>query len=172
VDNDQVIVKPLTMDDADAFKALRLKAILDSPASVWPTYEEEARVTLENTRGRIRSTDTQIVFGAFSGTVLVGIVGLWREPLAQVAHKAGLWGVFVEPARRGSGVARMLVEAAVAHARELKVLQIHLCVHTENPRANRLYRSLGFVSYGLEPRAIRIGDRFYDEERMMLRLDD
>jgi hypothetical protein len=35
-----------------------------------------------------------------------------------------------------------------------------------------LYQLLGFEVYGLEPRAIRIGNRFYDEQRMVLRLDD
>jgi ribosomal protein S18 acetylase RimI-like enzyme len=83
-----------------------------------------------------------------------------------------LWGVFVEAEWRGSGVARKLLETVVAHARETKVLQIHLCVHTENPRAQGLYQLLGFEVYGLEPRAIRIGNRFYDEQRMVLRLDD
>jgi hypothetical protein len=34
-----------------------------------------------------------------------------------------------------------------------------------------LYRSLGFESFGVEPRAMRVGDRFYDEEHMVLRLD-
>jgi hypothetical protein len=31
---------------------------------------------------------------------------------------------------------------------------------------------LGFASFGVEPRAMRVGDRFYDEEHMVLRLDD
>jgi ribosomal protein S18 acetylase RimI-like enzyme len=171
VDNNHVVVKPLTPDDAEAFKALRLKAILDSPASIWSTYEEEAQLTLEDIRNRIRHTDTQVVFGAFSDSVLTGIVGWRRELLTQVAHKAGIWGVFVDPEWRGSGIAHTLLEAAISHAREQKVLQIHLSVHTENVRAQRLYRSAGFTSYGQEPRAIRIGGRFYDEERMMLRFD-
>jgi hypothetical protein len=42
MDHAQIIIKPLTSNDAGAFKALRLKAILDSPAALWPTYEEEA----------------------------------------------------------------------------------------------------------------------------------
>lgn len=172
MNNDRAVIKPLTIDDADAFKALRLHAIQDSPASFWPTYEEEARLAVEDVRNRIRPTDHQIVFGAFSGDALIGITGLRRESLEKIAHKAVLWGVFVEPEQRGSGIARMLLEAAVAHARETNVLQIQLFVHTENPRAQQLYRSVGFILNGLEQRSIRVGERFYDEERMVLRLDD
>jgi RimJ/RimL family protein N-acetyltransferase len=172
VDDTQVVIKPLTRNDAEAFRALRLKAIQDSPAALWPTYEEEARATREAVIERIRTTDHQIAFGAFNDLELIGVTGLRREALAQVAHRAMLWGVFLDVAWRGRGISRRLLETAIAHARETHVLQIHLCVHTENPRAEGLYRSVGFEENGLEARAIRVGNRFYDERRMMLRLDD
>jgi RimJ/RimL family protein N-acetyltransferase len=171
LNKDQIVVKPLTTEDAEAFKALRLKAISDAPAAIWPTYEEEARTTPEAIGERIRQSDTQIVFGAFDGSRLIGIAGLRRQPLVQVAHKAVLWGVLVDQEWRGSGVARMLLERAIVHARNTDVLQINLAVHTENPGAQRLYRSLGFETYGVERRAVRVADRFYDEEHMTLRLD-
>jgi hypothetical protein len=31
-----------------------------------------------------------------------------------------------------------------------------------------LYRSLGFKTYGVEPRGLRIGDRYFDVEHMVL----
>jgi ribosomal protein S18 acetylase RimI-like enzyme len=40
---------------------------------------------------------------------------------------------------------------------------------TQEP-AIRLYRSLGFDSFGEEPRALKIGDRYIDEEYMLLDL--
>jgi RimJ/RimL family protein N-acetyltransferase len=164
-------IRPLAAPDAAAFKRLRLEAITDAPSAVWPTYEEEAERTAEDIEARIRRSGTQIVFGAFAGTRLVAIAGLRREPLAQVSHKAVLWGVFVSPARRREGLARALLARVLAFARDEGVLQIHLCVNAENVRARSLYRSLGFVAYGLEPRAMRVGERFFDEEHMMLRLD-
>jgi ribosomal protein S18 acetylase RimI-like enzyme len=127
---------------------------------------------MEDIEARIQRTDTQIVFGAFIGTKLVGIAGLRREPLEQVKHKAALWGVFISPDRRREGLARTLFSRVLSFARDAGVLQIHLCVNTENVRARSLYRSLGFESFGVEPRAMRVGDRFFDEEHMVLRLDD
>jgi len=166
-----IAIRPLMDVDAEAFKALRLKAIQDAPTAIWPTHDEESERTLEETRNRIRATDHQVVFGAFAGQELIGIAGLRREPLAQVAHKAVLWGVFVDPAHRRGGIAGRLLDAAIAHARAARVLQIQLCVNAENPRAQALYRNAGFEAFGIERRAMRVGARFYDEDHMALRLD-
>ncbi|MDB0526861.1 GNAT family N-acetyltransferase [Ralstonia solanacearum] len=170
-DVDAIMIRPLGEDDAPAFKALRLKAIQDSPSAVQPTYEEEATRTLDDMRSRVRATEHEIVFGAFRGDALVGVTGLRRHVPVQAAHKAVLWGVFVDPAHRRGGVARRLLDAAIGHARSSRVLQIQLCVNTENPRAQALYRGAGFTEFGVEPRALCVGGRFYDEAHMVLWLD-
>jgi RimJ/RimL family protein N-acetyltransferase len=165
-------IRPLAAPDAAAFSRIRFQAISDSPSAVWPTYEEEAKRTVEEIEARIQRTDTQVVFGAFIDTKLVGIAGLRREPLNQVKHKAVLWGVFVSPDRRREGLARKLFARVMSFARDEGVLQIQLCVNAENVRARSLYRSLGFKPFGLEPRAMRVGNLYFDEEHMVLRLDD
>jgi ribosomal protein S18 acetylase RimI-like enzyme len=165
-------IRPLDTGDATAFRRIRLKAISDSPSAVWPTYEEEAKRTVEEIEARIQRKSTQVVFGAFIDSKLVGIAGLRREPLEQVKHKAVLWGVFISPDRRREGVARKLISSVPSFARDEGVLQIQLCVNAENDRAQSLYRSLGFKPFGLEPRAMRVGAKYFDEEHMVLRLDD
>jgi ribosomal protein S18 acetylase RimI-like enzyme len=164
-------IRPLTGADAAAFRAMRLQAIADSPSAVWPTHEEEAGLGPVENAARIEQTDLQVIFGAFIDSQLAGIAGLRREPLAQVRHKAVIWGVFIDPAYRREGLARALFARIASFAREAGVLQMHLCVNTENVRAHALYRSLGFTSCGVEPRAMRVGERYFDEERMVLRLD-
>jgi hypothetical protein len=121
-------IRALTPADAIAFRTLRLLAISDSPAAVWPTHDEEAGRTIPEIEARIQMTASQ--------------------------------------------VARKLLSQATAHARARGVLQIHLCVNAENERARALYRSLGFKAYGVEPRALRVGDVYFDEEHMVLRLDE
>lgn len=172
MNDSSVEIRSLDVTDWEAFRQIRLQAIADSPSAVWPTHDEEAGRTVDELQARINMTATQVVFGAFSGGELAGIAGLRREPLAQVAHKAVLWGVFVNPALRKQGIARQLFAQILAHARVAGILQIQLCVNADNSNAKSLYQSLGFQSYGLEPRAMRVGDRFYDEEHMVLRLDE
>ncbi|MFD1560644.1 GNAT family N-acetyltransferase [Paraburkholderia silviterrae] len=164
-------IRALTEDDVDAFHALRLQATVDTPYGIVPTREEEARWTREENIARVRETDQQAVFGAFDGAALVGIVGWRRETRQKLAHKSMIWGVFVEPAYRRSGVARRLMECAVEHARASGVEQVHLSVGARNPRAQTLYRSLGFTIYGTEPRSLCIDGEYFDEELMVLMLD-
>jgi RimJ/RimL family protein N-acetyltransferase len=162
--------RPLHQDEWEAFQALRLRSIADMPEAIYPTHQEESSRTPEQIRARIRQTEHQFVFGAYQDGQLVGIAGLRRDPLVQVAHKGVLWGVFVHPERRGGGIARHLLQALFEHARAVGVMQVHLNVNADNPRAAGLYRSMGFDTYGREPDAMQVGGRFYDESLMVLRL--
>jgi RimJ/RimL family protein N-acetyltransferase len=166
-----VSVRLLDPHDVEQFKAMRLLAVDNAPTAIWSTRQEEMARSIEEVANRIRSTPTQAVFGAFEGEVLVGVTGIRREPLFQVSHKATVWGVFVNPAYRGRGIAQTLLSSATAHAiKEWNTIQLMLCVNAENLPAKRLYASYGFQTFGLEPRAMKVGDRFYDEEHMCKQL--
>jgi GNAT superfamily N-acetyltransferase len=67
-------------------------------------------------------------------------------------------------------VVRKLIGSVINHARE-RVEQIHLHVVTTNTAAYNLYRSLGFVACGIEPRALRHAGRDYDEAMMVLMIE-
>jgi RimJ/RimL family protein N-acetyltransferase len=164
-------IRALGAGDAAAFQALRVRAAAGEPAAVWPTAHEEQSLALDEVRVRISGTEGVIVFGVFRDGDLAAIAGLRRERLAKVAHKATVWGVFVAPEHRRAGLARDLIGTVIAHARETGVMQLHLAVNTENSAARKLYLSFGFAPFGVEPRALRVGDRFYDEELMALPLD-
>ena len=81
------------------------------------------------------------------------------------AHKGHLWGMYVRPAARGTGLARQLVEAVLEYARE-RVELVQLSVIAGNVAAQRLYGALGFVAYGLEERALKVDGRYFDEVHM------
>jgi GNAT superfamily N-acetyltransferase len=71
---------------------------------------------------------TRAIFGAVEPD-LIGMAGIAQEEGAKSRHKARLWGVYVIPARRGLGIGRALVEAAIEFARSLDGLtHVHLAV--------------------------------------------
>ncbi|NIE68019.1 N-acetyltransferase [Burkholderia sp. Ax-1719] len=164
-------IRTLTENDVDAFRAMRLHAAVDTPFAIVPTPEEEAHWTREENIARVRETDQQAVFGAFDGETLIGITGWRREQRVKFAHKSIVWGVFVDPAYRRTGIGRRLMESAIERAKASGVEQLQLSVCAQNPRAQTLYLSLGFVIYGREMRAMKIGDAYFDEDLMVLMLD-
>jgi ribosomal protein S18 acetylase RimI-like enzyme len=166
----ELTIRTLNTADAAAFQALRLAATIDSPAAIWPTYEEQAGLSPDQIETIVTPSDTQVVYGVFAHDTLIGIAGLRRETFSKVSHKGTVWGVFVAPSARGAGAARMLLNALIAHAREAGIEQLHLLVNTENTSAQALYRCAGFETYGIEPRALRVNGRYYDEAHMLLRL--
>lgn len=86
-------------------------------------------------------------------------------------HKGSIWGVYVAPEGRGQGLGRALLDATLARARALPGLELILLgVVTENTAALALYRACGFVTYGVEPRALRVAGRAYDEALLALQL--
>jgi len=101
--------------------------------------------------------------------VLVGMVGCRRDRTIKHRHTALIWGMYVAPEQRGTGLGRRLFLAALERARSWRGLtSLWLDVTTTNTAARALYASCGFRSIAIKPRTLRVGDRDYDEEMMML----
>ena len=80
--------------------------------------------------------------------------------------------MYVAPEARGRALGRALMVEALARAAVLPgIEQVHLGVVTTNTAARALYLSLGFTIYGTERHALKLGDRYVDEELMALALD-
>lgn len=71
----------------------------------------------------------------------------------------------MRPTARGKGVARTLCEGVIEIARR-RVEILQLTVTATNEPARRLYSNLGFLEFGLERRARRVDDRYYDDVLM------
>jgi ribosomal protein S18 acetylase RimI-like enzyme len=64
-----------------------------------------------------------------------------------------------------------LIEALLARARAVNGLeQVKLTVNPTQEPAVHLYSSLGFQKFGREQNAFKIGERYFDEDYMVLRL--
>ena len=160
-------IRLLTAADAALYRVIRLEALATNPEAFTSSFEREQEKPLAWFEERLAASD---VFGAFIADQLVGTAGFRREDGAKTAHKAVLWGMYVRPQARKSGTGRLLVDAVAAHA-ATRVEQLHLAVVSENEAALRLYKAAGFVEYGCEVRALKLGDKYYDETLMALFFD-
>ena len=160
-------IRVLTPADATAFQALRLRGLQECAEAFASSYEEEVATPLVEVETRLQSRADSAIFGAFNGAELCALVGVQREGMRKLAHKAFIWGVYVAPEARTRGVgAQILGEALDYAAKTLGTRQVNLGVNTRNAAAVALYKKLGFVEYGLERDFLLVGGVFHDEFQM------
>jgi len=157
--------------DTMRFRQLRAAMLADSPESFGSSLEDEASLSDAEWEARIMPSDNALIIGAFADDMLKGCVGVFRHRPAKMAHKATIWGVYVDPTIRGQGAARTLMLRAIEQVKALSgIRQITLNVTGTNEAAFALYSSLGFELCGEEPDALHVNGRFYTEKHMFLRL--
>ncbi len=118
-----------------------------------------------------RTNNSSMVMGAFFRGELVGMAGFFRERYLKTRHKGRIWGVYVREDCRGKGLGGRLLRALLKRLKKLPGLeQVSLSVSSNLAAAIKLYQSLGFERFGVEDRALKIGDTYLSEEYMVLRL--
>ncbi|MCJ7957183.1 MAG: GNAT family N-acetyltransferase [Pseudomonas sp.] len=161
-----MMVRTLGANDAESYRALMLEAYGAYPQAFTSSVAERALMPLSWWEKRVDSPLDRLL-GAFEGDALVGIVGLAFEPREKARHKVTLFGMYVNQDYQQKGVGRQLVEAALSEARRHSRLKlIQLTVTAGNDAAFALYQRCGFIQYGLEPLAVRVGEDYFDKIHM------
>lgn len=134
-------VRPLGVDDIELFRELRLAALAGDPDAFSSDFAREAAFDDDDWARRIRD------FRGRPGVVLVDRVDAEAVGMTGVAvpdDEALLWGMWVRPAARGTGVASRLIDAAVAWAASTGASTLGLWVMRTNHGAIAGYRRAGF----------------------------
>jgi RimJ/RimL family protein N-acetyltransferase len=154
-------VRPVSSGDWEQLRDLRLRSLEEDPAAFGSTYEEACSATEAEWRERAATSergDEQRWFAAVDES------GAWVG--IALAHGAGqdadarLFGMWVAPAARGTGVATALCDACSGWAGMHGHPGIVLGAFLQNERAIAAYRKAGFIEYGgiSERRANRMFD--------------
>lgn len=107
---------------------------------------QDARLSLEFIRDRLRAKESVILFAetAGSGEVL-GFVQLYPSFSSVAARRIWILNdLFVAPEARGRGAGRALMEAARQHAIQTGAKRLTLETMSDNRTAWSLYESLGY----------------------------
>ena len=165
-------VASLTHADVLPYRALMLEAYAMAPDAFTSTPQERAAEPESWWLNRIADpSGLTAVFGAFNAGDLVGTVALEFASKPKTRHKCHLIGMYVKPMVRGCGAGRLLVSAAISHARARSGLEvITLTVTQGNAPAQGLYRSVGFRRFGIESMAIRSEGRYLSKVHMWMAL--
>lgn len=159
----------LVRKDLDSYFAFRMRALQNSPTAFLAVYEEEfARGKEQFEKILSHEGNDAVIFAAlFEGNV-VGSMGVFKEEEMKFIHKARFWEMYVDADHRGKGIAAKIFKIAIDHARKLDVQLVKLSVESENHGAKKLYESFGFRTWGVEPKAMKLGNELFDVDHMML----
>ena len=130
------------------FKAVRLRALHDSPKAFGSTYARESLLSEEEwlQRSRRWNTEGSIGYIAFDREQPCGLVACYsEEENPGSGHVISMW---VDPGYRRAGIGRALIEALSAWAPSQSLRQLRLMVTSVNSGAIEFYRRLGFRMTG------------------------
>ncbi|SFD45872.1 Protein N-acetyltransferase, RimJ/RimL family [Sulfitobacter brevis] len=160
-----MLVRRLSGEDAAEFQALRLEGLKHHPEAFGASYEDEVALPLSLVSQRLSAG--VVIGGSCDGHALDGMIGVMMGQSEKVRHIATIWGMYVRPQARGTGLSSELLKTAIAEATP-SCRTIHLSVVSTNEAARRLYQRAGFVEWAVDSEALFANGSFHDEILMRL----
>jgi ribosomal protein S18 acetylase RimI-like enzyme len=160
-----ITVRPLGVDDWERYRSVRLKALQESPDAFVASVEDESAEPEDFWRARMERS-TRLLAERAGEPVGIASVGPADEDQPEAAQLFGLW---VAPEARGSGVATALVRAGAQTAAEKGKRQLHYWVGTDNGRAVAFASGFGFRPTA-ERRPMRVVSEDDGEEELAMTL--
>jgi GNAT superfamily N-acetyltransferase len=140
-----ITVRAVRAGEGPRLRELRMRAMADAPGAFGSTPEEETEQPEERWSGLADGGVQGGVYVAIDEDSWIGMAaGHW---FARERGVVQLWGMWVEPARRGEGIGERLVAAVRGWATTHGARFIRLGVIDGSP-AIPLYERLGFVLTG------------------------
>ena len=156
--------------EADAQAVLDIFIATHGQTEFLTTYPEETTFTVEGEVEYLRrkaEAEREVELVAEVDGVVTGSAGVScvRDAI-KTRHRAS-FGISIDEAWWGLGIGRALTVAAIECAKAAGYLQLELAVVADNFRAVPLYKSVGFVEYGRNPKAFRTKDCRWQEDILM-----
>ena len=144
---DRVEIRRISAGEAPALRALRLRALAEAPDAFASTLAAESALDDDHWRQLVDDAVAEepgTIVIAVDGGRWVGIAaGSWVQRERGIAR---LWGLWVDPAARGSGAGAALVGAVQEWAAAQGATFVRLGIIEPADALRRFYTRLGFVA--------------------------
>jgi GNAT superfamily N-acetyltransferase len=112
-----VKVRRLEAHDVTSYRELRLEGLKGHPEAFSSSWEDEAGKPASWWTERL---EINFVLGGWiDDSPLLGVAGLRVNTATKLRHKGVLVGMYVRPHARGTGLAALLVQRVIEHARSV-----------------------------------------------------
>ena len=138
------VVSRLLPQDWQAYRAIRLAMLQESPKSFGSTHARAASYDEQLWKARLADNAVMV---AVVGTTPAGSV-MYSEFGMPDAGACSLYGMWVDPRFRRTGVGQALVASVIAQARAAGKRRVLLHVVADNTPAAGLYERAGFQPTG------------------------
>jgi ribosomal protein S18 acetylase RimI-like enzyme len=145
-----ILLTPITQTNVLTFKAVRLRALQDSPTAFGSTYAKEAQLTGADWIERAVRWNGErgagfLAMDDHDGSAC-GMAGAFLDQ--DDATRAHLISMWTAPTHRQRGVGRLLVNEVISWARLRGARTLLLMVTSSNDPAISFYQRLGFTRTG------------------------
>lgn len=137
------VVRTLGEDDWQDFRAIRLAALAESPDAFAARLAEEEAFDEDFWRLRLRRS-TRFVAQVEGENVGVVSLGQARNEDGEVPEVGEIFGLWVRPDARGTGVATRLIKAGASRAASSGKSHVSYWVGVENARGVAFASGMGF----------------------------
>ena len=168
-----ITVRALGEDEWEQYRSVRLNALEESPEAFVASVDEERAYEEDFWRNRMRRSQ-RLLAEQEGAPVGVASVGQARHEGERDNEKvAELFGLWVAPAARGTGVATQLVQAGADAARQQGRSHLAYWVGADNGRAVAFASGFGFrPTDSRRPMRVKASDDDEDEVAMVLPLGE
>lgn len=138
----------------DAREVLDIYLITHEQTDFLASYKDESKHDIVSERKFLtekESADREVYVCAVVDGHIVGAAGVDGKGCSKAAHRAEL-GIAIDEDFWRLGIGRGLMEACVECAKKAGYSQLELEVVSDNSSAIALYKSMGFVEFGRNPR--------------------
>jgi GNAT superfamily N-acetyltransferase len=164
----RIEIRRVRAEEGSALMQVRLSALLDAPYAFGATYTDSIQRPGDEWAARAAASSaggSEAIFLAHAPDGVVGMAGGFTPTDRRLVRI--LWGVWVEPALRGQGLGRRLVDSVLDWAAIAGADRIELWVAEPNAPALRMYQSMGFEDTA--DRQPLLSDRTVTERRLVRR---
>ena len=168
----EINIRTAIETEAVDYRELRLEALKKYPQFFGSDYQTYAEKPLQYWVERLRVFgENSILFFAEHGNEFIGMGGVYRETTPKEHHTATIVSLYVKEEWRGLHIAEALIQRLIQWALDHGISIVKLGVVSTNTAAVRCYERLGFIEYGLEPKALYYEGQMYDMRLMFKEIE-